>query len=94
MHFDKGKPVFIIDDPQGTPWVMQAWSAIVDPSLTYDTLKDMGPKLQLPTGWKYRVVTLKEDLNIVTPGGFAWITQDNLQNTYDACKDGACNIKP
>jgi hypothetical protein len=94
MHFDKGKPVFIIDDPDGTPWVMQAWSAIVDPSLNYDALKDMGPKLQLPTGWKYRVATLDKDLNITTPGGFAWITQDNLQNTYDACKDNACNFKP
>jgi hypothetical protein len=50
MHFDKGKPVFIVDDPEGTAWVMQAYSGIVDPSITYDTLKDMGPKLQLPTG--------------------------------------------
>jgi hypothetical protein len=23
-----------------------------------------------------------------------WIVQDELQNTYDACKDGACNIQP
>ena len=94
MHFDKGKPVFIVDDPEGTPWVMQAYSAIVDPSINYDALKDMGPKLKLPEGWKYRVVTLDKDLNITTPGGFAWITQDNLQNTYDACKDNACNFKP
>jgi len=94
MHFDKGKPVFILDDPSGTPWVMQAYSAIVDPSITYDSLKDMGPKLKLPDGWKYRVVTLDKDLNITTPGGFAWITQDNLQNTYDACTEGACNFKP
>ena len=54
----------------------------------------MGPKLKLPDGWKYRVVTLDKDLNITTPGGFAWITQDNLQNTYDACKDKACNFQP
>ena len=71
MHFDKGKPVFIIDDSDGTPWVMQAYSAIVDPSINYDALKDMGPKLQLPAGWKYRVVTLDKDLDITTPGGFA-----------------------
>ena len=35
MTFEKGKPVFILDDPDGTPWVMQAYSAIVDPSLTH-----------------------------------------------------------
>jgi len=94
MHFDKGRPVFVLDDPSGTPWVMQAYSGIVDPSITYDSLKDMGSKLQLPAGWKYRVVTIDKDLSITTPGGFAWITQDNLQNTYDACKEGACNFQP
>ena len=26
---------------------------------------------------------------------YAWrFTQDNLQNTYDACKEGACNFQP
>lgn len=73
---------------------MQAYSGIVDPSINYDSLKDMGSKLQLPAGWKYRVVTLDKDLTITTPGGFAWIMQDNFQNTYDACKEGACNYKP
>ena len=74
MHFDKGKPVFILDDPDGTPWVMQAWSEIVDPSLTYDGLKDLGSKLKPPAGWKYRVVTLDKDLILSTPQGYNWIT--------------------
>jgi hypothetical protein len=94
MHFDQGKPVFIIDDPDATPWVMQAHTSLVDSSINYDTLKDMAPKLRLPTEWKYRVVTLDKDLTITTRGGFAWIAQENLQNTYDACKDNACNFKP
>ena len=34
MTFEKGKPVFILDDPAGTPWIMQAWSMIVDPKLS------------------------------------------------------------
>jgi hypothetical protein len=33
---------------------MQAWSQIIDASLTYDALKDLGAKLKLPPGWKYR----------------------------------------
>jgi hypothetical protein len=28
------------------------------------------------------------------PQGYNWITQDELQNTYDASKEGACNFKP
>jgi hypothetical protein len=39
MDFGKGKPVFILDDPEGNPWVMQAYSLIVDPNLTYDPLR-------------------------------------------------------
>ena len=55
MGFDKGKPVFILEDPQGNPWVMQAASLIVDPSETYDSLKDLGSKLKLAPGWKFRI---------------------------------------
>ncbi len=31
---------------------------------------------------------------VSTPKGYNWIVQDELQNTYDACKEGACNFKP
>ncbi len=94
MHFDKGKPVFIIEDSEGTPWVMQAFGQIVDPTLTYDSLKDLGGKLKLPAGWKFRVAVLEKDLTISTPEGYNWIVQDDLQNTYDACKANACSYKP
>jgi hypothetical protein len=35
---------------------------------------------------------LDKDLTISTPKGYNWITQDDLQNTYDDCKEGACNF--
>jgi hypothetical protein len=92
--FEKGKPVFILEDAQGTPWVMQAYSKIVDPALTYDSLNDIGTKLKPPEGWKFRVVVLKKDLTISTPEDYNWIVQDELGNIYDACKAGACNFKP
>ena len=92
--FQKGKPVFILDDKEGTPWVMQAFSKIKDPALTYDSLKTLGSKLKLSDGWKYRVVVLDKELVISTPQGYNWIVQDEFGNTYDACKDGASNYKP
>jgi hypothetical protein len=73
---------------------MQAWSEIVDPSLTYDALKDLGSKLKPPVGWKFRAAILDKELILSTPQGYNWITQDELQNTYDACKEEACNFKP
>ena len=94
MTFETGKPVFILDDPDGTPWVMQAWGQLVDKTLTYDGLKDLASKLKPAPGWKYRVAVLDKDLTISTPKGYNWIVQDELQNTYDACKDDACNFKP
>ena len=42
MGFDKGKPIFILDDPEGNPWVMHAYSLIVDPNLKYDSLWAVG----------------------------------------------------
>ena len=30
--------------------------------MTYDPLKNLGAKLKLPSGWKYRVTVLQKDL--------------------------------
>ncbi len=92
--FEAGKPLFILDDPEGTPWVMQAYSKILDPNLSYAGLSDLASKLKPPAGWTFRVATLEQDLIISTPAGYNWIVQDELQNTYDACKEDACNIQP
>jgi hypothetical protein len=94
MGFAKGKPVFILDDPDGTPWVMQAYSLIVDPNLAYDDLKALGQKLNLPPGWKFRTTVLDRDLTIRAVNGTARIVQDDLENTYDACFDSACSHRP
>ena len=98
MTFEKGKPVFILEDPDGTPWVMQAYSNIVDPKLTYDGLQTLDKKLKLPPGWKYRVKILDQDLTIRAVKGRAKIVQDDLENTYDACfEEGgekSCSHKP
>lgn len=94
MTFEKGKPVFILDDPEGTPWVMQAFAAIVDPNLTYDGLQTLGSKLKLAEGWKFRVKVLDEDLTIKAVNGVARLVQDDLENSYDACFETACTYKP
>ena len=92
MGFLKGRPVFMLEDPQGVPWVMQAFSKIVDPNLSYDDLQNLGSKLKLAPGWKYRVKVLDQDLTIKAVNGSAHIVQDDLENTYDACLDGACSV--
>jgi hypothetical protein len=73
---------------------MQAFGMIVDPGLTYDSLEGFDDKIKPPEGWKYRVSIPGQDLIVSTPKGYNWIVQDELQNTYDACKEGACNFQP
>lgn len=89
--FDKGKPVFIMDDSNNnTTYVMQSYGLLVDESEDLDTLDT---RLELPEGWSYRVEVLDEDLTMAPVNGTARITQDELQNTYDACDEGACNLQ-
>ena len=96
--YKKGQTVFILDDPDGTSWVMQAYSRIVDPELSYEDLKTLDKQLDLPEGWKFRTKILDEDLGISAINGTARVTQDNLDNTYNACFEAEgqknCTHKP
>lgn len=91
--YNEGTRVFILDDPEGTVWIMQAYSRIVDPELSYDDLMTLDQKLDLPDGWKYRTVVLDKPLAIGAIDGQARVTQDNLENTYNALfeMDGQTN---
>ena len=73
--------VFQLVDPDGRVYVMQAYSQIVDPALTYDQLRGLGDRVGLPEGWKYRSRKLDENL-VLRANGTATIVQDDLRNTY------------
>jgi len=95
MTWYQGKPVFMLIDPSGTPWVMQAAAMIVDQNLTYNDLFTLGDKLQMPAGWKYQTKVLTQDLKVKPfSNGTAIITQDSLGNSYDACVNGTANYIP
>lgn len=93
--FDKGKRVFVLDDPEGNPWVMKSCSLITHPDQKFDDLENLGSRLTLPAGWKFRAPVLEQDL-ILTPDedGVAHITQDDLGNTYDRAGGPYSNFKP
>jgi hypothetical protein len=79
--FAAGKPVFIIGAPSGARYAMQAYSQIVDKSLSYADLANLGERLKLPPKWRYFVMTPDKDLLVGTKGK-AIVVQDELQNTY------------
>jgi hypothetical protein len=94
MVIRKGSRAYILDDPQGTTWVMKSASLIVDPNQKFEDLKDLGSRLKLPIGWKFRTPILEQDLVFMSDNGKAQITQDDLGNTYDRMGGPYSNYKP
>jgi hypothetical protein len=80
--FAAGLPVYELLTPDGKTYVMQAYSHIVDDSLTGDSLPGLGDRLRLPDGWRYQARTPDRELTLRTVAGEAHILQDELQNTY------------
>ena len=85
-RWKSGRAVYELVAPGGDVYVMQAYSQIVDPKLHIGQLKRLGRRLNLPTGWRYRVRKLRHGLAIGVKGGKATIVQDELQNTYQLAK--------
>lgn len=60
--FDAGAEVYELVTPEGTVFVMQSASLMIDPENTVDKLPTLGERLSLPEGWQFRVRTLEADL--------------------------------
>lgn len=93
--FNKGTRISVLDDAQGNPWVMKSFSLITFPDQNFADIANLGSRLKLPAGWKFRSVVLEQDL-VLTPDstGTAHITQDDFGNTYDRAGGPFSNFKP
>ena len=94
MMIRKGSRAYILDDPQGITWVMKSASLIKDPNQKFEDLQNLGSRLKLPSGWKFRSAILEQDLVFMSDHGKAQITQDDLGNTYDRMGGPYSNYKP
>jgi hypothetical protein len=56
-RFKAGNPVFMLEGPDGSRYVMQAYAQIIDKSLDYAGLPALGSRLELPSGWRYTTLT-------------------------------------
>jgi hypothetical protein len=92
--FDKGKPVFILDDPEGNAYVMKSVNLITDPTRKYEDLETLGERLELAPGWQFRVEVLEQDLVLTPNMGRAIITLDDMGNVYDRVGGSYSNFKP
>jgi hypothetical protein len=82
FRFKEGSEIYVLRDPEGTRYVMQAYSHFVDDTQTIDTLPTLGDRLALPEGWTFEVLVLDHQLDLLSTDGVATVIQDELQNTY------------
>jgi hypothetical protein len=82
--YNAGEPVFELTDPDGRVYMMQSYSQIVAPDLSYDQLASLGARLQLPEGWAYSTRVLDEEFQLTTENsdGIAYVINDDLVNSY------------
>ncbi len=85
--FWAGSEIYELAAPDGSRYVMQAYSQIVDEDLQEDELSDLGSRLELPQGWTYTSRVLDEELEL-TIEDLAVVVQDELENTYQRAIDG------
>lgn len=94
MGIRKGTRAYLLDDPDGNTWCMKSMSMVQVPDQKFEDLKDLGSRLKLPVGWKFRSPVLEKDLVFTTDNGKTMITQDNIDNTYDRVGGPYSNYKP
>jgi hypothetical protein len=88
--YNKGSEVYLLDTPNGDVFIMQSYTDVVDKTLSKDNLKNLGSKLKLPPGFKFRAVVLDRDLivNQKKHDNLAAVFQDDLNNTYQGSDGG------
>ena len=79
--FNAGREVYKLVSTQGEEYIMQSYSRKVDQDQSIDDLATLGSRLNLPSGWSFKVEVLQEEFQLVTEG-LAVVINDDLENAY------------
>lgn len=80
--FNENELVFVLFNPQGQAYIMQAFSAQFKTDLTLEKLPYLGNILSLPKNWIFRVFELKSTLHVKAANDIGIVVNDDLFNTY------------
>jgi len=96
VGWNKGTTVMILDDAEGNAWIMKGFQLGLEPKVTYEDFLANGASYfkNLPSGWRFRVMTLEQDLIETPEAGVATIMSDEFFNVYDKAGPGHGNYKP
>lgn len=92
----KGTKVVLLDDPDGTTWILKGFQLGLNPQQTYQEFLAKGASnyKKLPPGWKLRITTLEKDVIEIPDNNLATIMTDELFNVWDKTGPGMTNYKP
>ena len=81
--FNKGRTIFVLNAPDGSRYVMQAYTRTIEPTLNPRTLKDLAtnPLAAFPGGWTLAARKLRRPL-VLKAGGEATIIRDGVSSVY------------
>lgn len=79
--FNAQKPVYELINPEGSVFVMQSYSIQKIPQ-TQTSLNELGSKLTLPHGWRFKTGLLTNDQEVIAINNKAIVIQDDFLNTY------------
>ena len=79
--FKEGEQIYLLIDTDGSEYIMQSYSLVIDASMEESKLSNLEEKLNLPVGWRYKTRVLDSELR-VPANGEAIVLRDNLGNTY------------
>ena len=79
--FKEDVQIYLLIDTDGSEYIMQSYSLVIDASMEESKLSNLEEKLNLPVGWRYETRVLDSELR-VPANGEAIVLRDNLGNTY------------
>ena len=96
MGWPAGIRVMLLDDAEGNTWILKGFQLGLEPRFEYEDFVENGANYfeKLPAGWKFRVVTLEEELIETPENGVATIMADEFFNIYDRTGPNQMNYKP
>lgn len=81
LIYRAGSMVNELTSPAEEVYVLQSYSQIVNPTLSMKEFPELAVQLKLPVDWKYQARQLRQNLSLLA-SGLAYVTQDNLMNSY------------
>lgn len=96
LGWSTGSTVMLLDDAEGSTWIMKGFQLGLEPRFAYDDFIANGASYfkNLPDGWAFRVATLEQELIETPVGGVATIMADEFFNIYDKTGPDQMNFKP